>query len=65
MEIEYGQPHDCILEDASEDEEFEKCPCCGDNHWLRLIACYEKGACWVIYCAGCGKPVQKRWTIIP
>lgn len=65
MGIEESGLFDIIVEDASEEEAFEECPCCGAEHWLRAIACYIKGACWVIYCAGCGKPVQKRWNIIP
>ena len=64
MGIESGGPRDIIVEDAS-DENDEVCPCCNDMDWLRAIVAYKKGACYVIFCGGCGKPVEERWTILP
>jgi hypothetical protein len=64
MSIEDGSPHDLILEDASADEE-ELCPACESMRWLRLIAAYTRGACYVVYCGDCGKPSDARWTILP
>ena len=64
MGIEDGGPRQIIVEDATDDEP-DPCPCCGGETWIRAICAYEKGACWVIYCAECGKPIQKKWTILP
>jgi len=64
MGIEDGGLREVIVEDAT-DEEEECCPCCGGERWVRAIAAYNSGACWVLYCADCGKPLQKKWTILP
>jgi hypothetical protein len=56
-----GPPLDLILEDASAEED-ELCPSCNDMLWLRLIADYKNGICYVIYCASCGKPVETKWN---
>jgi hypothetical protein len=56
-----GKPIDLIIEDASTDED-ELCPSCEDMDWLRLIADYKNGVCYVIYCGECGKPAEKRWN---
>ena len=53
-----------VLVEPAEDED-EACPCCEADNWLRAIAAYNRGACWVIYCGDCGRPVQHRWNIIP
>jgi hypothetical protein len=59
-----GKPVDLMLEDASSDED-ELCPACNDMKWLRLIADYKNGVCYVIYCEACGKPVEKKWNSKP
>lgn len=59
-----GQPLEVHLEDASGDED-ELCPDCEDMDWLRLIADYKNGVCYVIYCGSCGKPVEKKWNPKP
>lgn len=64
MGIEAGTPIDFILEDASAEED-EVCGACEGATWLRLIAAYVRGGCYVIFCAGCGKPLDSRWTIVP
>ena len=64
MSIEDGGLVDAIIE-CCNDEEEELCPSCNDMDWLRLIAGYQKGACWVIYCGTCGKTFEERWNIIP
>jgi len=65
MGIEDGGPTEVHVEPADEDADWERCPACEEVQWLRAIAAYEKGACWVIYCGGCGKPIEKRWNILP
>ena len=64
MGIEDGGPTGIIVEDASEDDD-ELCPCCDDLDWLRAIATYKKGACYVIFCGSCGKTIEEKWTIAP
>jgi hypothetical protein len=64
MSIESDGLNEVLIEDCS-DEEDELCPCCNDLNWLRLVAAYPRGACWVIYCGSCGKSFQERWNIIP
>jgi len=64
MSIEDGGLAEAIVESADE-EDWEDCPCCGYSDWLRAIATYPGGACFVVYCGECGKPVQKRWNIAP
>jgi hypothetical protein len=56
-----GKAVDMIIEDASSDED-ELCPSCEDMDWLRLIADYKNGVCYVIYCGKCGKSIEKRWN---
>ena len=66
MSIEQSGLVDDILAPADdEDVDGEVCPACQSPYWFRLIASYMRGACWVIYCAGCGKPIEARWNIIP
>ena len=66
MGIEDGGLVEAIVEDASDVTEDEgPCPCCHELHWLRVIAAYARGACWVIYCGNCGKPIEERWSILP
>jgi hypothetical protein len=65
MGIEDDDLAEVIIESAEDETDWEECPCCEAAEWLRAIAAYPKGACWVIYCGGCGKTVQKRWTIAP
>lgn len=64
FDIEDGGPTHLILEDAS-DEEDEICPHCEGFVWFRLIAAYRIGCCYVLFCAGCGRIFQKKWTILP
>ena len=63
MSIEDGGPKDLILEDA--EAETEVCPVCESENWLRAIAGYTNGACWVIFCADCGRTIEERWNILP
>jgi hypothetical protein len=63
MGIEDGGLVEVHVEQA--DDEDEACPCCEADDWVRAIAVYPKGACWVIYCGGCGKVIQQKWNIIP
>ena len=63
MSIEDGGPKDYIIEEV--EGEVEDCPCCETNNWLRAIAAYERGTCWVIYCADCGRTAEERWNILP
>jgi hypothetical protein len=64
--VEDGGIVDLILELAEESAEDEgPCPCCGEFDWLRAIASYMGGACWVVFCGGCGRPLEQRWNIIP
>jgi hypothetical protein len=65
MGIEDSGLVEVIVEDADEDADFETCPCCGYTAWFRAVAAYREGACWVIFCAHCGKPIEKRWNIVP
>lgn len=63
MTIEEGGPLDYVLEDCS-DEEDEWCPVCEEVVWLRLIAAYQRGTCWVLFCAGCGRTFKEKWTLL-
>ena len=63
MSIEDATPRDVIVEAA--DTETEQCPACESENWLRAIAGYDKGACWVIFCADCGKTLDERWNMLP
>lgn len=65
MGIEDGGVTEAIIEPADDDADWERCPCCGDVGWMRLIAAYSRGSCWVIYCGSCGKPIEKRWNMLP
>jgi hypothetical protein len=65
MSIEESHPDEVHLEPADEQAEWEECPCCGESTWYRLIAAYVRGACYVIYCGGCGKPFEQKWNILP
>lgn len=65
MGIEDGGPTEVHLEPADDEADWEECPCCGEDRWLRAIAAYQRGTCWVIFCAGCGKPIQEKWGILP
>ncbi len=62
IETKDGASMDIILEDAEEEEE---CPICEGDRWLRAIAVYERGSCWVIYCADCGRSIEERWNTLP
>jgi len=64
MSIEDGGVNDAVIEDAS-DEEDELCPICHDLAWERVVAIYPRGTCWVLFCGSCGKPFQKKWTMLP
>lgn len=64
MSIEDEVPTEVHVEPADEDD-WEECPCCGTERWLRAIAAYARGACVVTYCAGCGKPVAEEWNFLP
>ena len=66
MGIEDGGPTEVIVEAADDAvEELGACPCCHELNWLRAIAAYRSGACFVIYCGNCGKTVEERWNIVP
>lgn len=65
MSIEEGGLTDLFIEDANEAADFENCPCCERSNWLRAIAAYTRGACWVIYCGDCGRAFEERWNIAP
>jgi hypothetical protein len=62
MSIEDGGPQDFLLEAADEDE---VCPICDADNWLRAVAIYKRGACWIIYCGDCGRTIEERWNILP
>lgn len=63
MSIEDGGPKDLILEDTEADTDM--CPACESENSLRAIAGYENGACWVIFCADCGKTIDEHWNELP
>lgn len=65
MGIEESGLTEVHVEPADEEADWEVCPCCGYTQWFRAIAAYRKGACWVLYCGSCGKPLQKKWNILP
>jgi hypothetical protein len=65
MEIEEGGPTEALIEPANSEAEWEECPCCGECNWLRVVAAYATGACWVIYCGGCGKKLDGKWNRLP
>jgi len=50
------------VEDIDEIDQWN-CFICGGEEWVRLIAIYAKGSCWVTFCGECGTVVQKRWSI--
>lgn len=61
--MEEGQerlPDDWIVEPA--EYETEICAHCEADDWMRAIAIYARGCCYVIYCGGCGKSIEERWT---
>lgn len=66
MGIEESGLSDALVESAEEDNDWENCPCpgCKEAIWLRLVAVYGTGTCWVVYCGGCGKTIQKQWNFI-
>jgi hypothetical protein len=64
MSVEDGGPVEVWVEPADDDWD-EVCPGCEKDTWLRAIAGYRTGACWVVFCGGCGKTIQKRWNILP
>ena len=65
MSVEEARPAEVIIEPIEEWESDGPCPCCEVEVWLRLVARYSRGCCWVIFCSGCGTLVQKRWTLLP
>lgn len=65
MSIEESGFKEAIVEEGDEEADWEECPCCGDTDWVRAIAVYERGTCWVLFCGGCGKPIQEKWNILP
>lgn len=65
MGVEDGGLTNALVESAVDDMDDEDCPCCESSNWLRAVAAYTSGSCWVIYCGGCGKTVQRRWNIVP
>jgi len=65
MGIEDGGLNEVHVESVEDDSEWEECPCCETSNWLRAIAAYPRGACWVVYCGDCGKTIQERWNIVP
>jgi len=62
MSIEDGGPNDVIIEGAANEEEI--CPICEGEDWIRVIAAYDKGSVWVIFCGYCGRTTEERWNII-
>jgi len=64
-EIEGDGLREILIEAADDDMDWERCPCCEHLEWLRIIAGYKRGACWVIFCAACGGIVEERWTSLP
>jgi len=64
MGIEDGGLVDALIEDVS-DEEDSLCPACNDMLWLRVVAVYPRGTCWVLYCGACGRMLQERWNMLP
>jgi len=64
MGVEDGGPVEICVEPADDDWD-EICPCCEESNWVRAIAGYRTSACWVVFCGGCGKIIQKRWNLLP
>lgn len=64
MGIEDGGLTNALIEEAEDDLDWEECPCCGDIAWLRVVAAYARGTCWVVFCGGCGKPVMEKWNLL-
>ena len=66
MGIEDGGLVEAIVEGAEDEvEDMGACPCCHELAWVRLIAAYARGSCWVLYCGNCGKPTHEQWNILP
>jgi len=65
MSIEESGVEGFHIEEAGAEVDYEDCPCCGETEWLKLRVDYKRGACHVIYCVECGKPVEERWSIKP
>jgi len=53
-------PDEIIVEPA--EYEVALCGPCGAQDWLRAIAVYAGRACYVIYCADCGRSIEENWT---
>jgi len=53
-------PDDWIVEPA--EYETDLCPACEGDTWFRIIATYDRGAFYSIFCGDCGKPIEERWT---
>lgn len=53
-------PTDVIVEPA--EFETEECPSCAGQTWMRAISVYKRGVSYVIYCAGCGGPIEENWS---
>lgn len=46
------------------DDEPEPCPCCDFHSWLRGVIRTKKQITWVLWCAGCGKPLDGKTTAL-
>ena len=66
MGIEDGGLDEVIVEGAEDEaDDMGACPRCHELAWIRMIAVYARGSCWVICCGNCGDIIEKRWNVLP